>query len=210
MKQIASKILAVMKDVDYVHKDGTNTFQRYNYVSEAGIVDKIRTSMIEHGLVCVPSVTSSKTVETSSTAKGAAQWLGVVEIEYTFIDCDSGESIVVRMPGAGIDTGDKGIYKAITGANKYAMLKTFQVPTGDDPEADENVDANNVAPTPLEQTLQFEAKMAETIPPDTIAKFKQEIFGGEPDSKTSVDMLKAYNTTLRAEQRRIKKEQEAV
>ena len=30
--------------------------------------------------------------------------------------------------------GDKGIYKAITGANKYALLKLLQLATGDDPE----------------------------------------------------------------------------
>ena len=35
--------------------------------------------------------------------------------------------------------GDKGVYKAITGANKYLLFKLFQIETGDDPE-------NEVAP----------------------------------------------------------------
>ena len=32
--------------------------------------------------------------------------------------------------------GDKGLYKAITGANKYFLFKLFQIETGDDPERD--------------------------------------------------------------------------
>ena len=46
------------------------------------------------------------------------------------------------------DAGDKGIYKAIAGAQKYALMKVFMIPTGDDPEADEGVDErNHKAPT---------------------------------------------------------------
>jgi hypothetical protein len=36
--------------------------------------------------------------------------------------------------------GDKGIYKAITGANKYALLKPFLLETGDDPEVGSDAD----------------------------------------------------------------------
>lgn len=41
------------------------------------------------------------------------------------------------MIGEGMDTGDKAIYKAITGAQKYVLMKTFLIPTGDDPELEE-------------------------------------------------------------------------
>jgi hypothetical protein len=47
------------------------------------------------------------------------------------------------MIGEGQDAGDKGPYKAMTGAQKYALMKTFMIPTGDDPEADEDVDKRN-------------------------------------------------------------------
>jgi hypothetical protein len=39
--------------------------------------------------------------------------------------------------GEGQDAGDKAVYKAMTGALKYCLLKTFLIPTGDDPERDE-------------------------------------------------------------------------
>src|SRR4029079_18402967 len=33
-------------------------------------------------------------------------------------------------PGYGDDAGDKGVYKALTGAEKYLLMKTFLVSTG--------------------------------------------------------------------------------
>jgi hypothetical protein len=59
---------------------------------------------------------------------------------YTFSDVDSGEEIVAKVAGQGLDSGDKAPYKAMTGALKYALLQSFLLATGDDPE-DERVDA---------------------------------------------------------------------
>lgn len=44
------------------------------------------------------------------------------------------------MWGQGVDSGDKGIYKAITGANKYFIYKLLNLPTGDDPESGNQTD----------------------------------------------------------------------
>src|SRR5262249_31856915 len=42
--------------------------------------------------------------------------------------------------GEGLDGGDKAPYKAMTGALKYALLQSFLLATGDDPE-DERADS---------------------------------------------------------------------
>ena len=49
------------------------------------------------------------------------------------------------MAGQGLDTGGKAPYKAMTGALKYALLQSFLLATGDDPE-DERADARFTAP----------------------------------------------------------------
>jgi hypothetical protein len=64
-------------------------------------------------------------------------------MEFKFIDGETGEELVFHSEGEGQDAGDKGIYKAITGAQKYALMKAFMIPTGDDPEADSGVDERN-------------------------------------------------------------------
>ena len=40
----------------------------------------------------------------------------------------------MRVAGEGADVGDKAPYKAMTGALKYALLQSFLLSTGDDPE----------------------------------------------------------------------------
>lgn len=39
-----------------------------------------------------------------------------------------------RVPGAGVDDQGKGIYKALTGSRKYAMVLMFNLTFGDEPE----------------------------------------------------------------------------
>jgi hypothetical protein len=44
---------------------------------------------------------------------------------------------MVQTIGEGADSADKGAYKAMTGARKYAFRLLFNIPTGDDAERDE-------------------------------------------------------------------------
>jgi hypothetical protein len=57
-----------------------------------------------------------------------------VVMSYSFADADSAEEITVKVAGEGVDSGDKAPYKAMTGALKYALLQSFLLATGDDPE----------------------------------------------------------------------------
>jgi hypothetical protein len=127
--QIAQKMLLVMKEVGYVQKDGKNDFHGYKYASEASLIAALRPAMIKHGLVLIPNVTSTRQDEHGNTH---------VLMEFTIMS-DTGHSISFVGAGSGNDrnkngVGDKGIYKAITGCVKYALMKTFLLETGDDPE----------------------------------------------------------------------------
>lgn len=124
MKFLASKILAVMNSIESVTKDGFNSFHKYKYVTDAAIVSEIRGAMIKYNLVCIPSQIKCDEIES----------LTVLLVKYTIIDADSGESMESLVYGYGQDNGDKGVYKAATGAEKYFLLKTFLLPTDDDAE----------------------------------------------------------------------------
>jgi hypothetical protein len=63
------------------------------------------------------------------------------------VDARSGEELTVRVAGEGADQGDKAPYKAMTGALKYALLQSFLLATGDDPE-DERADARGGPSSP--------------------------------------------------------------
>jgi hypothetical protein len=136
LKNLSKKMLQIMSEVGYVQKDGTNTFQNYKYAKESDVAAKVRESLIKHGVFLYTSVTKTGVSEYLNN-KGATQFMVSVLVTGTFVDAESGESYTVTYPGDGADTGDKGIYKAITGADKYLLMKTFLIETGDDPEKDE-------------------------------------------------------------------------
>ena len=82
--------------------------------------------------------------ENISPNQGFSERLTRVVMTYTFMDVNSAEELTVKMPGEGRDPGDKGPYKAMTGALKYALLQSFLIATGDDPE-DERADGGQHA-----------------------------------------------------------------
>jgi hypothetical protein len=81
----------------------------------------------------IPVVTL-KGNRTVTTRKGTEMQLADVLAEVTFVDSETGASLTVSMPGTGMDTMDKAPYKGATGAIKYALMKAFNISTGDDPE----------------------------------------------------------------------------
>lgn len=125
MKSLAKKLVKVMASLKAVKKTGYNDFHKYAYATEADVLDEVRDALAKENIFIFQSV-EGVTKESDLTT---------VMIQYTFVDGDTGETMNVKAAGQGKDSGDKGIYKAQTGANKYFLLKNFLIPTGDDPEA---------------------------------------------------------------------------
>ena len=127
------KVLAIMSKIAALPKRGHNSFSNYNYVTEFDAAEAIRKGCVEEGLVILPSVTASEIHYPESGGKGA--WANVT-MEYLFCDPETGDNFKTAMVGSAKDTGDKAIYKAITGAQKYCYMKCFHVGGSDDAEAD--------------------------------------------------------------------------
>jgi hypothetical protein len=132
-RPVIQKLIKIMGAAIAVPKRGHNKFHNYKYVLESDLVEAVRKQVVEHGLFIFPSVSG---VEYMPDAKKEGFVTSVV-IEYHVIDGETGDSISFKMAGSGHDKLDKGVFKAITGANKYALMKLFQIGTGDDPEQEE-------------------------------------------------------------------------
>jgi hypothetical protein len=136
MKAILKKLGAIQKEIGKMEKDGMNAFQNYKYLSETQITLKMKKLFDKHGVMFIPTSEILSSYEISPTSKGAKQFVTNVRVAYVFADIETGEKLEGRFDGQGSDTADKGVYKAITGAIKYVFMKTFNIPTGDDPEKD--------------------------------------------------------------------------
>jgi vesicle coat complex subunit len=134
-KSIFAKIGKVMSAVSRVPKNGYNSFHKYNYATESDLTESIRPILFEAGLAYFSSVLEQE--RDGEFTK--------VKMEFTLADIESGEVLKSTYWGEGQDKGDKGLYKAYTGATKYFLMKTFLIPTGDDPESDHSNDERNAS-----------------------------------------------------------------
>lgn len=126
-KTIYAKIAKVMSQVERVPKNGYNNFHKYEYATESDLTEAIRPILQEAGLAFFSTVIEQERDGEFTKAK----------MEFTLADVETGETLTSTYWGEGQDKGDKGLYKAYTGAVKYFLMKTFLIPTGDDPEQDE-------------------------------------------------------------------------
>lgn len=131
-KSLAAKLAEVMGAVGRIAKSGRNEFHKYDYVTEADIVEAIRLELASRQIILLPGILSHERVGVGE--KGSV--LTTILMEFTFHDGETGQEIKRPWMGAGSDKEDKGLYKAMTGAEKYFLMKTFLIPTGDDPEKD--------------------------------------------------------------------------
>ncbi|WP_243299111.1 ERF family protein [Bacillus litorisediminis] len=141
-RKLVSKLSKVMQEVKYIQKRGKNAFHGYNYATESDVAEKVREVLAEQCVIMVPDM-KSHTVREHINAKGKTEYIVTAEMEFRFIDGETGEELIFKMYGEGQDAGDKAVYKAITGAQKYALMKVFMIPTGDDPEGDTGTDERN-------------------------------------------------------------------
>ena len=126
------RLLRVSEEVGKIHKGGYNSHSKYNYVSEADVSNQFREAFLKYGVYCSVSTVDENFLQTQ-TKSGTAQVYAMVTSEFTFVNVDKPEEKhIIRSKGHGVDTGDKGIYKAMTGAVKYGLLKSFCIGTDDD------------------------------------------------------------------------------
>lgn len=124
---IYGKISAVMKDIEYLSKDDHVKFgqQDYKAISEEKVTKAVRESLIKHGVVIIP-------VEQEHSREGT---ISAVNTKYRIQNIDDIEDYVIAVSsGTGADTQDKGVGKAMTYSYKYLLLRTFAIPTGEDPD----------------------------------------------------------------------------
>lgn len=131
--KLATKMVAAMKMIDAVEKNGTNTFQHYKYVRAADVANEVRKAMIANGIAFTFDVVDSKHWEGGKEGK---MYFCQLTVNCTFTDSESGEQMSGRVIGWGSDTLDKAPFKAMTGAIKYAMRMNFMIPDESDPEND--------------------------------------------------------------------------
>ena len=119
--------------------DGKN---KYKAVSERDIIDAVKPLEAKYGVYSYPvsrRVLESNLLESESTYNGnttkKTTFMTRIETTYRFVNTDKPEEFIEIISFAeGIDPQDKGSGKAMTYADKYALMKAYKISTGDDPD----------------------------------------------------------------------------
>ena len=176
-KNLVQKLCQVMAKVKYIQKLGRNEAQSYRYATEADVADALRGELAERNIFIFPSMVKNERVKLERmNYKGEVKtsFATDLEMDWTFVDGDSGERMTCRIPGCSESPGDKGVYVAMTGSEKYLLMKSFLIPTGDDPENDANEPAGS-------------RETAQAVGKAKVAKLKEKMGQSAPESQEQPD-----------------------
>jgi hypothetical protein len=130
-----AKLLQAQQAAKAVEKKGRNKDQNYDYVLAADVIEAAQAALHGAGLVGVMSFTEAE--ERPVQSKGGTHGVYcLLRAELKIFDPETANLAASSTGfGAGIDyPGDKAVYKAMTGATKYAYAAALGIPFGDDPE----------------------------------------------------------------------------
>ena len=144
-KNVFQRISDVMKDIEYLTKDDEVSTGKSSYraVTEEKVTSAVRAAMVKHGIVIVPIEQEHARVDEVVKAwnkfekreEDKINRITTVNTKYRIQNVDDpSDFIIAASSGTGVDTQDKGVGKAMTYAFKYLLLRTFAIPTGDDPD----------------------------------------------------------------------------
>jgi len=136
---IYEKLLEVRKSVTYLQKGEKGS--QYSYVSSSQVLSAVRKKMDDVGLLLIPEITGMNVREKQETKQGGkitVTYFTELFMKMTWVNCEkSEEKVECEWYAQGVDiAGEKGVGKALTYAEKYFILKSFNIATdNDDPDA---------------------------------------------------------------------------
>lgn len=140
---IYQKLIEVRKSVPYLKKESQG--HQYQYTGSSQVLASVRAKMDELGLLLVVRVIGhnllAETVENKDkydNLKKTTTYFTELDLEFTWINADNPEeTLSIPFYGQGVDiAGEKGVGKALTYAEKYFLLKQFNIATDkDDPDS---------------------------------------------------------------------------
>lgn len=133
---IYQRINAVRKAITYIQKDksvSAGPAGSYRAVTHDAVTGMVRQHLVEHGVIIAPTLIESVF---HPKEEGAKQRLYSASYDVRFINMDApDECVTIRIEAHALDNGDKAPGKAISYATKYAILKLFNIETGEDEES---------------------------------------------------------------------------
>ncbi len=143
---IHSRIIAIMRAVGPIAKDSNNVQQNYKFRGIDAVYNKCHPHFAEHGVFSTSEILeSTHTTERDKNDKPVNR--AILKMRFTYY-AEDGSNVFTEVVGEGMDYGgDKASNKAMSAADKYALLQLLKIPTAmvdsdkdrhDPPQADDS------------------------------------------------------------------------
>lgn len=132
---LLQRINEVRKSIDYIKKDKAVSTGggSYQAVTHDQVTAMVRDHMVKHGIVSYPILVEGHSLPKEEGAK-QFRYEAVYDFIFANID-DANDKISIRIQSHAMDNADKAPGKALSYAKKYAVLKLFEIETGEDDES---------------------------------------------------------------------------
>lgn len=132
---IYQRINEVRKMIGYVQKDKAVSTGggSYKAVTHDAVTGMVREALIKHGVIIVPSVITAVFHPKEPDAKQRL-YEATYQVDFVNMD-DPADRITTQQTAHALDNGDKAPGKAQSYATNYAILKLFNIETGEDDES---------------------------------------------------------------------------
>lgn len=174
---IFEKMSAITTELQTVGKNltvGTGN-NKYKAVSERDILDAVKPVEAKYGVYSYPvsrEVLESNLLESeksytsngNTTTTKTTTFMTRIKTVYRFVNIEKPDEYIETITFAeGIDSQDKGSGKAMTYADKYALMKGYKISTGEDPDqtASEEMHFREATPKPATPRDRLIAKLKE-------------------------------------------------
>lgn len=139
---IFQKMALITAEMQTVGKNlnvSTGSGKGYKAVSERDIIDAVKPIEAKYGVYSYPFdreiVESERLESVGYDGKTKTTFYTKLKTTYRFVNTEKPEEYIdIISYAVGLDSGDKGDGKAMTYADKYALMKAYKISTGDDPD----------------------------------------------------------------------------
>lgn len=135
--RIYAAMLSILAELESIPKDRTASEaggRSYKYRGIDDALAALNPLFAQHGVFVLPMVEGMDRWTTAY--KSGTPAFGVsLRVRYRFYASD-GSFVDAIVQADGLDSGDKGVYKALSGAMKYAIFQSFCIPTEEPKDAE--------------------------------------------------------------------------
>lgn len=191
-------LIKANKAIGAIAKNNANQQQHFMFRGVDDVYNELHPILAECGIVIVPEVVSYDVSEGRST-KGSVIFYTRATIRHHFT-AEDGSHVTTTVVGEAMDSGDKGMNKAMSIALKYALFQIFTIPTKEDKDPDATSyeivpQEAQTAPVDTDYQKRVQASLIEIAKASTYDELR-DIYKSLPDDMQNDRVLKAETKRL--------------